>query len=53
MSTEQRKITLLQENDGWWVTREEMIGLTIQAETRDDALDNLDEIIDAVENDAG
>lgn len=53
MSAAQRKITLTQEDDGWWVAREETIGLTTQGETRNDALDNLDEVVDAIENDAG
>jgi predicted RNase H-like HicB family nuclease len=53
MSTEQRKITLTREEDGWWVAREKTIGLTTQGATRDDALENLDEVIAAIEGDAG
>ncbi len=53
MSAAQRKIILTQEDTGWWIAREETIGLTTQGETRDEALSNLDEVIDAVENDAG
>ncbi|KYH24226.1 hypothetical protein HAPAU_36970 [Halalkalicoccus paucihalophilus] len=53
MSTTQRKITLTQDDDGWWTAREETIGLTTQGETRDDALSNLDDVIDAVENNLG
>ena len=47
------KITLTQNDDGWWTARDERRGLTTQGETRDDALANLDDVIDAVENDRG
>lgn len=49
----QAKITLTQNDDGWWTARDETRGLTTQGETRDEALANLDVVIDAVENDAG
>jgi len=47
------RITLTQSEDGWWTAHEERRGLTTQGETRDEALSALDEVIDAVENDAG
>lgn len=47
------KITLIRNDDGWWTARDETRGLTTQGETRDEALASLDEVIDAVENDAG
>ena len=53
MSTSQRRITLTQADDGWWTARDEIARLTTQGETRDEALENLDEVIAAVENDAG
>ena len=42
-----------QKEDGWWTAREETRGLVTQGETRDEALANLDDVIDAVENEAG
>lgn len=47
------RITPMQNDDGWWTARDETRGLTTQGETRDEALANLDDVIDAVENDAG
>lgn len=47
------KITLIRNDDGWWTARDETRGSTTQGETRDEALANLDDVIDAVENDAG
>lgn len=49
----QTKITLTQNDDGWWTACDETHGLTTQGETRDAALTALDDVIDAVENDAG
>ena len=49
----QPTIVLKQNEDGWWTARDETRGLTTQGETRDEALANLDDVIDAVENDAG
>ncbi len=40
-----RTITLTQTDDGWWVTRDEATGVASQGETRQDALDNLDEAV--------
>ena len=47
------EITLRQDDDGWLTARDETRGLTTQGETRDEALSNLDDLIDTVENDAG
>lgn len=49
----QPTIILTQHDDGWWTARDETRGLTTQGATRDEALANLDDVIDAVENDAG
>jgi predicted RNase H-like HicB family nuclease len=48
-----RRITLTENDDGWWTARDETIGLTTQGETREAALASLDEVINAVENDSG
>ena len=40
-----RTITLTQTDDGWWVARDEATGVASQGETRQDALDNLDEAV--------
>ena len=53
MSAEQRRITLTENPDGWWTAHEETVGLTAQGETRDDTLDALDEVLEAVEGDEG
>ena len=53
MSAEQRRITLTENPDGWGTAHEETVGLTAQGETRDDALNALDEVLEAVEGDAG
>ncbi|MFC6938384.1 type II toxin-antitoxin system HicB family antitoxin [Salinirubellus sp. GCM10025818] len=47
------EITLTRNDDGWWTARDETRGLTTQGETRDEALSNLDSVIDAIENDTG
>lgn len=46
-------IVLSQNEDGWWTAHDETRGLTTQGESRDEALANLDAVIDAVENDTG
>ena len=38
-------ITLTQADDGWWVARDEAMGVASQGETREDALANLDEAV--------
>ncbi|MEF8788691.1 MAG: type II toxin-antitoxin system HicB family antitoxin [Haloarculaceae archaeon] len=47
------EITLTRNDDGWWTARDETRGLTTQGETREEARSNLDDVVDAVENDAG
>lgn len=49
----QPTIVLKEHEDEWWTARDESRGLTVQGETRDEALSNLDDVVDAVENDAG
>lgn len=49
----QHRITLVEDADGWWTAHEKTHGLTTQGKTRDEALDSLDAVVDAVENDAG
>ena len=47
MSTEQRRITLVEEDD-WWVATDETVGehgVTSQGHTREEALENLDEAV--------
>lgn len=46
-------IVLKKNEEGWWTARDATRGLTTQGETRDEALANLDDVIDAIENDAG
>lgn len=48
----QRRI-MLTEEDGWWIAREQELGLTTQGETRSEALESLDAVVAAVENDTG
>lgn len=43
MSTEQRRITLTENDDGRWTAREDPAGLTARGETPEAALDALDE----------
>lgn len=40
-----RTITLTQADDGWWVARDETTGVASQGESRQDALENLDEAV--------
>ena len=40
-----RTITLTQANDGWCVAHDETTGVASHGETRQDALDNLDEAV--------
>lgn len=48
----QRRI-MLTEEDEWWIAREQELGLTTQGETRSEALESLDAVVAAVENDTG
>jgi len=47
-----REIHLTEEDD-WWVARDLTAGLTAQGETRDEALDALDAVVEAVQGDGG
>ena len=38
-------ISLIENDDGWWTARDEETGAVSQGETREDALDNLDEAV--------
>lgn len=40
-----RQIRLTQNEDGWWTARDLDAEVTSQGETRDEALDNLDEAV--------
>ena len=40
-----RTIRLSEEDDGWWVARDEEAGVTTQGSTRSAALENLDEAV--------
>lgn len=45
MSTEVKRRITLTEEDGGWVARDEDVGVTSQGETRQEALENLDEAV--------
>ena len=49
----EREIRLLQNPDGWWTARDLSAEVTVQGESRDVALDNLDAVVDAVEGSGG
>lgn len=40
-------ITLFRNQDGWWTARHPELGVTTQGETREAALENLDEAVEA------
>lgn len=40
-----REIRLIEEEDGWWSAIDEEAGVASQGETREEALDNLDEAV--------
>jgi predicted RNase H-like HicB family nuclease len=42
-----REIRLVEENDGWWTAIDEGTGITSQGATRTEALENLDEAVEA------
>ncbi|WP_049999303.1 type II toxin-antitoxin system HicB family antitoxin [Halococcus sediminicola] len=50
---DRQRITLTEEEDGRWTAHDDSRGLTAIGDTRHDALDALDEVIDAVEGDGG
>jgi len=54
MSTElRREIRLIEEDDGWWSAIDEEVGVASQGETREEALDNLDEAVALHTGEAG
>lgn len=46
-------ITLTENDDGWWTARNREIGVTTQGQTREEALANLDEVVDSIEGEGG
>jgi len=48
-----REISLIENPDGQWTARDLRAEVTAQGESRDAALDNLDAVVEAVENDGG
>lgn len=52
MSTS-REIRLTESEDGWWTARDLTVEVTAQGETRDAALDALDDVVAAVTGDGG
>ena len=53
MSVTTPTITLTKSDDGWWTARNLEVGVTTQGRTREEALANLDEVVDAIEGDGG
>ena len=45
MSKQEPTITLTEYEDGWWTARNVKVGVTSQGETRQEALENLDEAV--------
>jgi hypothetical protein len=48
-----REIRLLKNPDGTWTARDLRVGVTAQGESRGEALDNLDAVVEAVDGDGG
>ncbi|GGI97417.1 hypothetical protein GCM10008995_04140 [Halobellus salinus] len=48
-----REIRLVGNPDGQWTARDLRVGVTAQGESRGAALENLDSVVDAIENDGG
>ena len=48
-----REIRLIENPDGQWTARDLRAEVTAQGESRETALDNLDAVVEAVENDGG
>lgn len=44
-----REIRLIEEDDGWWSAVDEQTGVASQGPTRQEALANLDEAVEATE----
>lgn len=42
-----REIRLTENDDGWWTARDLEVGVTSQGESRKEALENLDEAVEA------
>ena len=49
----EREIRLSKNPDGWWTARDLSAEVTAQGESRDVALDNLDDVVEAVEGTGG
>lgn len=47
------RITLTHDEDGTWTARDPEVEVSAQGETRDEALENLDAVVDAIQNDGG
>lgn len=45
MSKQEPTITLTENEDGWWTARNVEVGVASQGETRQEALENLDEAV--------
>ncbi|MFW5974058.1 MAG: type II toxin-antitoxin system HicB family antitoxin [Natrialbaceae archaeon] len=48
-----REIRLVKNPDGQWTARDLRVEVTAQGESRDEALDNLDAVVEAVEREDG
>jgi len=48
-----REIRLIEEDDGWWSAIDERTGVASQSETREQALENLDEAVALHTGEAG
>lgn len=46
-------ITLRKNEDGWWTARNLDVEISAQGETREEALDNLDAVVAALDGDGG
>ena len=45
MSKQEPTITLTENEDGWWTARNVKVGVSSQGETKQEALENLDEAV--------
>ncbi|MBB6645420.1 type II toxin-antitoxin system HicB family antitoxin [Halobellus ruber] len=48
-----REIRLLRNPDGQWTARDLRVGVTTQGESREAALETLDSVVEAIEDDGG
>lgn len=53
MSIESREIRLVENPDGLWTARDMDVEISAQGATRDDALENLDDLVEAIEGEGG